>query len=241
MADKKALSNLNSRQKVTAGVVIVVILIILWQVYGLFSSGDSGPASAPAPVAANTPSIPAKAPEPQKPQTAADMPKPKADKMTPLEAELMRLQQETQLKYLTALNQLQMLKLERDIADNNKAIMAAKLDTVKTQKDIIRQLVPTGPTPTDYSQQLGQGAGAGPAQAMPNAAPMIQDVKYNVISVAQLRNKWSAVLAYQGNLYSVFVGDTLPPDGSKVISISNTGVVIEKDRQRKKISLVPII
>jgi hypothetical protein len=62
-----------------------------------------------------------------------------------------------------------------------------------------------------------------------------------VISVSQLQNRWGAVLGYQGNLYSVFSGDVLPPDGSKVISISKSGVILEKNGIRTLVSMVPVI
>lgn len=241
MPAKNALASLNSRQKIIGGVVVIVMLILVWQIYGLFGHGGGSEvsiATSSAPVAPM-----ATAPAHKTPQQTTEAPKPKTETMTPLEVELMRLQQETQAKYLAALNQLQMLKLERDIAENNKAIMSARLDTVKTQKDIINLLVPTAPTP-DYAQALGgsQLAGAPAPAAVPKPLPIVQqDVKYTVISVVQLKSRWSAVLGYQGNLYNVYIGDILPADGSKIISISTTGVVLEKDGERKIISLTPII
>ncbi|MBV9576283.1 MAG: hypothetical protein JO149_06635 [Gammaproteobacteria bacterium] len=244
MPGKNPLSTLNPKQKMIGGVVALVVVLILWQVYAVFAGNDGSTSAAPPPItdAAAKPPLP-------KPQQVAEAPKLKPDALTPLEAELMRLQQETQTKYLAALNELQMLKVERDIAESNKAIMSARLDTVKTQKDIINQLVPSGPAP-DYAQALGGGqpVGAVPVQSIPPGARQIpmgaaqpQDIKYTVISVALLKSRWSAVLGYQGSLYNVYTGDILPPDGSKIVSISSAGVVLEKDGARKIISLIPII
>src|SRR5436190_19822731 len=109
MADKlQALSSMTTRQKVTAGVVVLVVLIIIWQVVTMFSGGDETP-----PIEATTANKSAQGPvvpPPPKPTELAQ-----TQPMTEREAALVKLQQETQNKYLEALNELQMLKVKRDI------------------------------------------------------------------------------------------------------------------------------
>jgi type IV pilus biogenesis protein PilP len=235
MPQKISVSSMGTRQKVTAGVVVVVVLIIVWQIYGLFGGGGSGPAPEATTVAAV---------DPREPQPVAELPQPKPEALTPVEAQLLKLQQETQEKYINALNQLQMIKIDRDIAENNKALMSAKFETVKVQKDIVDLLAPQVPqaTAATYSQGLASSGGES-AGAMPGGQQAAQsgEVKYTVVSVSQLQEKWSAVLGYQGNLYNVFIGDVLPADGSKVVSITNTGVILDKNGDKRKLSLVPII
>ncbi len=263
MPDKNFLSNMNSRQKLIAGVVVLVVIVLVWQLYSILGQG-SGERTASKPAMAASPPPPQQAaqsqpamiaqpaPAPKVPQQA-ELPKPTVESMSPLEVELMRLQQETQAKYLAALNQLQMLKIERDIAENNRAIMSARLSTVKDQKSIVDMLAPPQAVATSHSSYAQDLVGdinhSGKPSTTLSAAETMQrstqqensDVKYVVISVSQLQNRWSAVLGYQGNLYNISVGDVLPSDGSKVISISSSGVVLDKDGEKKKISLVPII
>jgi type IV pilus biogenesis protein PilP len=161
------------------------------------------------------------------------------------EQALMALQQETQAKYLAALNELQMLKVQKDIAETNKAIVTAKLDTVTAQKNMVDLLEPSKPVATqaDYSQNLvnptGASAGVTPGGAAASSAPVDT---YTVISVSHLQGRWNAVMGYQGKLMNVFVGDVLPADGSQVTNIDKTGVTLKlKDGDTKKISMVSII
>lgn len=234
MADKmQALSNMTTRQKVTAGVVVLVVLIIIWQVSGMFGGGGDTSASIKAPTTANKSATQAGAKAPG----AAAMPTPKATEltqptpMTEREAALMRLQQETQTKYLEALNQLQMLKVQRDIANTSKEISTAKLASVVSEKKIVDMLTPPAPPPT-----------ANPVITKGLSSDLSgQDVKYAVVSVSQIQYRWGAVLSYKGSLYNVHVGDVLAPDGSTVISIAKDGVTIQKDGEKKKLPLITTI
>ena len=159
----------------------------------------------------------------------------------------MQLQQETQAKYVAALNELQMLKVTLEIAETTKNIAAAKLDTVKNQKDTVDIL--SGPrvpvSPQGYAQGLeGPSQTVTQTQTIQAPKPLLvsSEVNYTVVSVSQLRRKWNAVLGAQGSLYSVTVGDVLPADGSTVLSIDKSGVILGgKDGQQKKLSMVPII
>lgn len=64
---------------------------------------------------------------------------------------------------------------------------------------------------------------------------------YSVVSVAKLRGVWTAVIGGANTLFSVQVGDVLPPDNSVVRRISRDGVTLETGGQVRKVSLVPII
>lgn len=268
MAEGKlqAVTNMPTRQKVTIGVFVVVILIVLWEVMGLFGGGT--PSTPPirtstAPGGAMTAGGPGGtmggapvSPMQQQPQGAQLI---KQEPMTQREMELMKLQQETQAKYLAALNELQLLKVSKDIAETNQAIAKAKLATIAAEKNIVSLLSPPIPqvTPAGYAASLvnptsGAAAPAQPPVEQPAQAPTPQATtttttttqqapSYTVVSVSQLQYRWSAVLGYQGNLYNVSIGDVLPADGSKVVSIDKSGVWLEKNNTKKKISLIPII
>ena len=236
------LSSLTTRQKLTGIVFLLIVILLIWQIVGLFRTDRP----TPAPPATRAVAIrgDAIAPRPGMPPVL------QPQQMTPIpaqvpgttptpdqEAALLKLQQETQTQYLSALNQLQMLKVARDIAETNQAIMAARLATIASEKKMLDLLSPPPPPTSSYTQGLVTPIPSAPS-APPIAAP---DASYTVISVSQLQSRWSAVLAYQGNLYSVLTGDILPPDNSRVISISRSGITLEKNGIRKRVSLVPII
>lgn len=277
--DKSQLSSMSPRQKATVGIVFIVIAVVIWQVVGMFGGSKTPPrqattlpkqASGTASSATSTTGTPNGAPVPQ--------PKPLADQSVSSQQlnEMAKLQQETQNKYVVALNELQVLKLTQQIAETNKQIAAAKLDTVKSQKDIVDLLTkPAAPIETTASFTQGyvptpggalsiqpaipgggapltppnpnmmqQGAAVAPATASSSTTGSSTEqgnINYVVISVSQLLNKWSAVLGYQGKLYSVFIGDVLPPDQSTVVSIDKYSVILEKEGVQRKVSLVPII
>jgi hypothetical protein len=239
-----AIASMTTRQKVTALVLVLIIIIVIWQVSGLFSSKGKGiapmtPANQSAmSMKGNAPATP---PQQMRPQQANLMKL--QEPASQRELELIKLQQETQAKYIAALNELQMLKVSREIAETNQAIVKAKLATVTDEKNIVTMLSPQQPQimPGQYSRGLVNPTSGANVPSTAVVSPIQPEINYTVISVSQLQYKWGAVLGYQGNLYNVFVGDILPPDGSKVISINKSGVELEKNGVMKKLSLVPII
>jgi hypothetical protein len=135
----------DKRKKIVIVLIVLVGAFLAWQVSGMFSSGQgemvaspSAKAAAKTPTANTMDAMPSKelAPAPQQAQVAKPLP------MSEREMELLKLQQETQAKYVTTMNELQMLKLSLEIAETNKDIMAARLDTVKSQKGIVDLLTP---------------------------------------------------------------------------------------------------
>lgn len=248
MADSKNM-DAAKKQKMTAIIVAILFIIIAWQVIAMFNESEESAAPAPT-TAANGK---AQQPTPNN-QSQQQGPQPAAVQTVSLprdqQMELIRLQQETQAKYVVGLNELQLLKLAKDIADINKEIAAAKLAMINSQKEIIDKLQVkqqmTPETQIPYGQNLvapiatGSTVGNLPTpQALQNQ--QTPRATYTVISVSKLMNKWSAVVGSQGKLFSVTVGDTMPTDGSLVKSIDRTGVVLEKDGDTRKISIVPII
>ena len=237
----ETLSKLTSRKKIIGIIFVVVILIILWEGIGMFTGRKSSFTQPVAvrPTTAMNAGIPlgGRQAQPMTPRPAP-LPKPQTAATSPQEIALQQIQQETEKNYVTAINQLQMLRIQKDIAETNKAIMAAKLDTVTSEKKVVDLLAPPAPPPTSYAQGLLNPQAGGPPVIGP---PPQAEANYAVISVSQLQHKWGAVLGYQGNLYSVSVGDVLPADRSIVLHIDKSGVILEKNGVKKKFSLVPII
>lgn len=235
------MSPMTTRQKIMVLSLIVIIAVIIWQAIGLFGKKEivTAPAKNMPMSTVKSVSDEVNAPMSTTPQSMT-VPKKVEIPLSPREIALIKLQQETQAKYVEAINELQMLKVSREIAETNQAIVTAKLATITAQKNIVELLTPPAPPPTNtYAQGLVSPTAVGSSGGRSMIAEA--EVKYTVISVSQLQYRWNAVLGYQGNLYNVTIGDVLPPDGSKVIKIDKSGVLLEKEGNVKKISLVPII
>jgi len=268
---KNVLQNMPTKQKITILIFIVVLLIIIWQVMGLMG-GSSTPApaaitpssapvmSATAPGSTGPAAAKAGSPTATKPsdmqmlQSATHDSAPNA----PTEASLPKdefssEQDKAEKTYLKQISDLENLKIERQIEEQNQAIAAAKLATATAEKSTAELL--TKPTPaavseTAYANQLVNPTRSGttvgeeiPAQVKSQApvSEAVPDVAYNVISVSFQFNKWTAVIGAQSKLYNVSVGDILPLDGSVVTSINKNGVVLKKDKKTRKISLISAI
>jgi hypothetical protein len=250
------------KKKATIGGFVVVLAIIAWLAKGVFM--DEGTAPIPKPVA-NTPAntgMPnaGAAPIAANPVVQAPRQMPVASN-----AELIKLQKETEAKYLSALNDLQMLKVQREIAETNQAIASSKLATIAAEKDMTDLLtVKPAPIPEGaYANMLGGGMmgggnmggpptgqpgggpgvppGGGKRPQRPAAATATPSVPYVVLSVSQQNDKWEAVLGNSGKLYSVKIGDVLAADGSTVDSISKEGVVLAKDGKKRTITITSAI
>lgn len=234
----QALTSMSTRQKVIAAVFVVVIIIILWQLKDMFggSSESSTPVAKRATSSSTRPTAAGGAASPQNltPKVVDIM---QTQPTTEREAELMKLQQETEMKYLQALNELQVLKVRKEIANTNKDISTAQLSKVVAEKKIVDLLAPPPPPPQQPAAQSIKTV----QTASFASSGLDLEAKYTVISVSQLQGRWNAVLNYKGNMFNVRVSDILPPDGSVVMSIGKDGVIIERDGNKRKISIVSAI
>lgn len=229
---------MDTKKKLTYGIVAVVLLVGAYMGYGMISAEEE-----PAIKTAQTnPDVP----KPASLKTAQTQMAQQGAPMTERELQLIKMQQDLQTKYLAAINELQMLKVEKDIAETNKDISKAKLDSITAQKDIVDLLAPKVTTTTEsYVKGLDQSANQPPpsGESIQQATTISSTptVGYTVISVTKLRGDWTAVIGASGKLYSVKAGDVLAADGSVVLGINRSGVLLEKEGKRTKISMVPII
>jgi len=234
----QALGSMSTRQKVMAIAMVVVIIIIMWQLKDLFGIGG-GSKSAPKPASvsgsssATSPSGPSPNVTPKVVDVSENPP------TTQHEAELMKLQQETEAKYIQALNALQILKVQKEIANTDKDISSAQLAKVVSQKKIVDLLAPPPPPPP--SESMNKQVFLQQQQQTFATNGLDMEAKYTVLSVSHIQNIWNAVLNYKGSLFNVRVGDVLPPDGSKVTFIGRDGVTIERDGNKRKIAIVSAI
>jgi hypothetical protein len=266
---KNIFENMPTKQKITIAIFVVIVLIIIWQVMGLMGSSAAPPvaanpsspaitemsATAPTGQTGSVPVASGKTGDMQMLQSATHSTAPTTVPNAPKEESLPKNElDKAEETYLSQVNDLEKLKVERQIEEQNQAIAAARLATATAEKSTAELL--TKPTPlvadTAYANQLVNPTRSGTAvgeeipalkpqsvvSALPEETPV---VAYSVISVSFQLNKWSAVIGAQGKLYNVSVGDILPLDGSVVTSINKNGVVLQKDKKTRKISLISAI
>ena len=164
------------------------------------------------------------------------------------DAQFLQQQQMTEQKYIGKINDLENLKIQKEIAETNQAIATAKLATVTAEKNISDLLtkpaapeIPAGAyanklaTPTLQGESIvNEPSVSSPAPA----APAIPQIEYKVISVSMQLGKWNAVIGYQGKLYNVTVGDILSEDNSVVTNINKNGVLLKKDGKIRKVNIM---
>lgn len=244
MAENMNKEGMQTKQKIMIGIIVVVFLIIAWQLKGMFFSNpqtivpapqqtgnvNSAAGFAPKTVAATPPGS---IKEGQLPQRDAAM--------TEGEKRLLALQMQTEAKYIAAMNELQLLRVQSEIAKNSKDIAQNRLDAVTAQKQTLQLLSAPQATVATYAQGLSAGATPQAPSNAPPAEVATPHVQYVVVSVSQLQHRWSAVLGYQGQLYNVVVGDVLSADGSKVIAIDRYGVTLDHNGTKQRVSLVSLI
>lgn len=277
---------MTTKQKATIGALVFIVLIIIWQVMGLFGgdSAPSAPATPPQPTAslsatspggpANTPpgNTPANTPpgaispgpsvSPPTSPAVIDMSRDQPLRQMPItiENKMLEAQKNAEEKYIDQLNQLQALKIQKDIAEMNQAIASARLATVTAEKSVSDLLTkPTNPQPPPpppqptppavYSNALVNPTVEGAPLTNPEGGPPTQppapvpvEVSYTVISVSKQLGRWSAVLGNKGKLYSVGIGDVLPEDGSIVSSINKNGVTLtDKKGKPRRVGILTSI
>ncbi|HVY53654.1 MAG TPA: type IV pilus biogenesis protein PilP [Gammaproteobacteria bacterium] len=255
-------ANMPARQKVSALIFLIIAGVIIWQVIGLFrgSSGSNDKIVASAPskpaLSSNAPNVgnaaspnianggikPA-ANVPAVPHSPAAAPtqspilsKPAPETVPPITT-LSAQQAREQNKYVSAINELQMLKIQKEIAETNQAIVTAKLATVTAEKSITSTLTPPPAVPTTPPPSTASGSSTPPPGAPSSAEQPAIKNSYVVYSVSMEQDQWHAVIGYQGSYFNVTVGDILPSDGSKVTAIDQKGVTLQLGGMEHKIPL----
>lgn len=248
---KNAFSNMTTRQKMTIAGLVIVVVVIIWQVIDMMSdqsttteitpvAATAQPVTATAPPAgtapAATPATNAAAPA----VVAQPAPPPAQPIVAPTvsaDMQSVEMQRRAEREYVERVNQLQMLKVQREIEETNQAIASAKLATVTAQKGISDVLTrPSQPQQVPSFTPPPPVASSGPVTEIPVAPPVEAPTAYMVVSVSMLHGRWAAVLSSQGKLYNIVVGDVLP-DSSVVRSINKYGVILKKDGIVRKLSM----
>jgi type IV pilus biogenesis protein PilP len=250
MADnlqKLSLSKMGPKQIVMGLLTVGIVIFIIYEVIGLMGNGGT---TATIPAAPTTTTVVTNKTMSSNSATpvvvatgqmdASQLPPRPVSVLAPNKLpDALKDQDEQQKNYLRSLNQLQLLKIERDIAETNQSIYSARLATETAKKnmlDVITQPNPPTGKSNGPNSQLGENSleALQPTPIMVKVAP---EVPITVISVAMRFNRWNAVLQYQNKLLSVSLGDTLA-DGSRVVSINTRGVTLIKEGKPRRLSMV---
>lgn len=135
---------------------------------------------------------------------------------TPEQLALLAESQQLQTEYLHLVNQYQVAQLQQKLATTDAKIAAQKLAATKSY--LATQKLTGG------SNSMPTSIFGGTTKAV---APPMQ-----VMYVGQQGGVWAAMLGRSGNYFQVKVGTQLP-DGSVVQSISNQGVILNKNGQNQ--------
>jgi type IV pilus biogenesis protein PilP len=162
-------------------------------------------------------------PPPAAPHATALLSKPIPETVAPPPTPYVVQQEQAQNNYVSALNELQMLKIQREMAETNQAIIAAKLATVTAEKSITDMLSPEpmAPPPVPIKKESAAEEEANSVVFGSKAA------YYTVQSVTMQLDQWHAVLSFKDKLYDVTVGDVLPVDGAVVSAIDQKSVTLQ--------------
>jgi type IV pilus biogenesis protein PilP len=246
MALEKTTEGASIKQKAMIGAVVIVVLIVIWQMFGLMGSGGSS--APPTATAVNQGAKTSNATAASSGMNATSAVNGQTTQQVELkqaqvinDVKFLQSQQASEQKYIGKINDLEDLKIQRAIAETNQAIAAAKLATVTAEKNISDLL--TKPATPEVPAGIYANKLTNPTQAetIIVSTTATSTVEYTVISVSMQLGKWNAVLGYQGKLYSVVVGDVLAVDDSVVTSINKNGVVLQKDGKSRKISITSAI
>lgn len=163
--------------------------------------------------------------------------RPVVEKTLP-QSEFLIQQEQIQGKYVAALNDLQMLKIQKEIAETSQAIIAAKLATVTAEKTI-NDLLSEAQSSSDMgSSRNKKGEPPSSTSLAPTPPPPPEvSVGYSVQSVSMEQDQWHAVVKFKDKLYDVGVGDVLPPDKSTVKAIDQRGITLDTSGFEQKIPL----
>lgn len=249
---------MESKKIVTIGLIAVVVAFGVWYGMSIYAEQDKAALEAAKPKPMETPktaTLMPTTPAANPAQTATAATGPAAGSgagqqtklvLTEREIQLMKMQQEAQAQYLQLLDQLQTLRVQKDIAETNKDIMKAKMDAVFALRKMNDLLAPPAPPPApvlDNSKLGDNGAGTPAAgrQGLPVVGGGGDSSDISVVSVTNLQGRWMAVLNTGGKLISVAAGDKLESDNSIVLAIDRSGIWLEKNGIKRKVTMMSFI
>ncbi len=239
-------NELESKQKITLVITIILFIVVLYYGYDTFFGGSdySSPVAPvkqkqvavktsttkqPSSVSDNSSTNTApttkisleQQPGENKPANTS-VTKVAPAEITPEEKAMIAENQQLQKQYLYLVNKYQMAQLQEKLESTNASIAASKLKAVSTMvktQEISKEL---------KRQQAAPIQAASPSEA--SKAEQISNV--SVAYVGKRRGKWIAMLKLDDAYFEVRIGTHLP-DGAVIDLINEQGVVLDKKGDKK--------
>lgn len=207
--------SLEKGKKIKLVIVIILLIIVLYALSGLFSSNN---ASSYTPVNHQAQASPQAA----QPQLVAHVVQKKSVAKPDI---VLNNLNEKQMAYLKAVNDLQMLQLQQQIAQTKQQIAQAELQAAQSNKQLQAIIAPP-PSPLFQNTEQNQ-----PPQAMQTTiVPPPSDYKLEYL--ANEGGKWQVILSSNGALINGTMGTVLP-DGSTITNISGNSVTLTLDNRTR--------
>ena len=239
----EGLKNLSAKQKILLPIFVLALIYVIWQVYDMFGGG----AVQPAPVVAAKPVVVmqtqpmAGAPSSQM-QAQEQMPAalgqnaPGAPaQLAPTEKSVVALAAtsggDDQSQYVQLLNHYQLLKMKRLLLEEEVAISTAQQKIAEMNA----KTVSLGGMPDTGVEDMGGYSDSAMAATAPSNSEGGGSGDYKVVYIDKQGGDWNATLNRKGRFEEVTIGSELT-DGTQVISIDSTGVVIKHGMNLTKLT-----
>lgn len=214
---KTLLNKLDKRQKILISLLAVVVLVLIWQVYGLFANDKSvitgEVAKGDRPVA---PTINNRLLLNNQTVRGNQPIAPTAGAATAVDPAT-----NSQAEYLRLVNEYQMAQLQRMIAEDNEAIAVAKRNAAQAM--------------SDTAKMAGSADSLVASSSDDNNGDQDNSNTYSLVYTGQQNDgQWTATLKKNGQTYDVIPGRQLP-DGSQVTSIDENGVLLNQAQNAGKL------
>lgn len=236
--DTTKLNQLSKKQKILIPLIILAFAYVIWQVYDMFSGGSVTTAVNTNSAVIKTTSsaaVPQKAPgvaqpttgsvstsdagQQQEPTAAASTAVPQTGNISDLSGDA------GQMQYVQMLNQYQLLKMKRMLLEEQVAIAAArqKIADLNSKTNDLGG----GDSEFDVGNSDDNSSNL-------TALPMGKDT-YKVVYIDRQNGEWNATINHSGRFEEVNIGSELA-DGSQVISIDASGVILKQGTKLNKIT-----
>jgi septal ring-binding cell division protein DamX len=194
---------LDKRQKIILVLILLSLGILIWQIHGFFSDKQTVELN-------KNVSYPVK---------SKSISPPLPSQVNPVQPVLNTSETDAvQQKYLSLVNEYQLVEIEKMIAQDEASIAAARAQSAESMAKIAQI---SGETP---NYKGGNG----------NAA-VSNSGEYELIYTGEDNHQWTATLRKQGQFNDVTAGSVLP-DGSKVVSVDDNGVTLMQGEVRKLVT-----
>lgn len=224
---------LEKKQKILLTLVIIAFAYLAWQLYDIFFANKETPTAEitpittqpgklQAPLTGTTSTMPSIAPaattQPPVPTipatnkitttTPGQAPQPTQPVMRQMSIQAPMTQQ--QMRYLRLVNQYQIVRMQRLVADEEAAMYASRAKIAELHQQIAKT------SGTSYTATSTFGA------PMPSTS-----IGYQLMYIDYQNGQWTATLNQSGRFIEVNC-DTVLPDGARILKITQNGVVIRK-------------